>query len=223
MRSSIWTAPKALDPHRGQRRGAHWRRGRRIRDAVVNISGGLPLSFSRRWPSRCPISGHQVGETPRPPPRLLSQGSTERHHRDLERPRADPFHPDRLHHRWQTRGIRDPRGLFGEQPGRRYPPGHRQCNGTGAESQHLHRTLSSRHRGGVVVAPTPRASRLPGRGRNRTSASTIDRHGRRHHHHRGVPTTANVMLHRFDPRSAASMLPVTSRAAFPRRCRTPSA
>lgn len=83
--------------------------GERIREAIVNVSGGGVLSQIVRV--EVPISGNQVGNNEIR--RILGQAQVNQHPPDHELVHCIPvgYSIDR------TRGIRDPRGLFGERLG----------------------------------------------------------------------------------------------------------
>ena len=82
-----------------------------------------------------------------------------------------------------SRGIRDPRGMFGQQARRQHERRHR-VRRRPAQPRELHRALPSRDRG-AGREPLCRGPRRARRGRERARRHR-HRHGRRHHHHRRV-------------------------------------
>ena len=207
--SSTWRRPRPRSSTAVH--AAEQMAGETLRDVTVNVAGGHPAS--QTIGVEVAIAGHEVGDADLR--RVLDQGQV---FDASAGPPADPLDPRRLHHRRQPRHPRSPRHVR-RAPGRRHACRHRGRR-PGAQPQHLHRPLPSRHplsgrlalcrRPGdawwttrwIWASPSSTWAAAPPRSPSSSTATW------------SIPTAS---------RSAASTSPATSRAACRRRSPMPSA
>ena len=187
--------PPAVARHarRGDRRSRRGQRGRScsavhaaeemagetIERVVVNLSGGISAPASSR--PRSTLGRREIGDTDMR--HVLERGYLMREPGDRQVIHSIPvgFSID------DSRGIRDPRGMFGERLGVNMHIVDRRDGEVRNHAAAVGRS-PSRHRG-AGRQPLRRGPRLPGRGRDR-SWRHRDRHGRRHDDDRRCSSTA---------------------------------